>query len=223
MRKTKKPLYGVHTLILARRCGSFRTPPPKWLNLCNKLVKKNTALWRGSFRFLTANMINALQNYNNIFTSANIYTFFFVFFVIFSLGAFLLIYIRATRAGLLEAGGGARHLDGLPPARRRSSAGSCEGCSVQAWRGGAGWRSSTGRPARRGVPPRGASLRREPSNLNGCRRVQVCRASDVCKCAEPRTCAGKCAEMCASTFADVCRCARPRMCANVQSRRRVQT
>lgn len=112
-----------------------------------------------------------------------------------------------------------------------------------------GWSSSTGRPARRGVPPRGASLRGEPSNLNGCGRVQslgrvqMCRAADVCKCAGLRTCASvqgfgrvqmcrasgvcKCAEMCKPVRLNIRRCVTTCVtnvwtCANVQGLGRVQ-
>jgi hypothetical protein len=140
--------------------------------------------------------------------------------VIFSLGAFYLyIYARRVRrslwldrAGRLELLGGAFLV-----------AGSCEGCSVQAWRlellGGAflvagscegcsvqAWRLELldRSPSSAGAFLLGAH-RSGASRLTSTGAV-VCRTSDVCKCAEPRTCAdlttfvktcaGKCAEMC---------------------------
>lgn len=132
------------------------------------------------------------------FLHLQIFIHFFVFFCIFFARGVLLIYIRATRAGLLEAGGGA-----------------ARGCSVQAWRLG-------------GDPRRLDSF---GAHRSGASRL-TSTGADVCKCAEPRTCAGKCAEMCKPVrlnirrrvatcvtnvqmcrASDVCRCAeRERMC-----------
>ena len=67
---------------------------------------------------------------------------------IFSLGAFLLIYIRATRAGLLEAGGGAQFLANFSQTSRKLLAGRSE--QEPATRGGSARRGGGCAAARAG-------------------------------------------------------------------------
>lgn len=108
----------------------------------------------------------------------------------FSFGAFLLIYIRATRAGLLEAGGappggiatsGAAFLGWIVRGVQRSGVAAGAPRPV-AQLGGAfllgAHRSGAGRLTSTCAGPRTCA------DVQSRRRVQVCRASDVCRCAE---------------------------------------